>query len=201
MNRPSCTGVILAGGLNSRFSGENKAFVSIDGERIIATLHALFTHLFDEIVIVTNQPEAYMEMDALLVADHHPVRSSLAGIHAALFNIETDFAFVSACDTPFLKRAVVELVKSRIAPHVDVVIPQTAAGFEPLCAAYAKRCLPAVTRQLEKKIFKIQRFFNRMAVRTVSEKALRAVDPELVSFFNINTPDDLARALTLKLHP
>lgn len=197
MIKPSCTGVILAGGLNTRFSGRNKAFASIDGRRIIEIIHELFRTIFDEIILVTNNPGAYMDLDALIVTDHYPDRSSLTGIHAAMFNVDTDFAFISACDTPFLQRSLVALVVSRIASHIDVVIPETQAGLEPLCAAYSRRCLEAVSRQIQKKQFKIQGFFNRMNIRTVSEKALRTADPDLVSFFNINTPEDLARANAL----
>jgi molybdopterin-guanine dinucleotide biosynthesis protein A len=73
-------------------------------------------------------------------------------------------------------------------------MPETSAGFEPLCAAYSKRCLAAAQNHLEQKKLKIIKTFRKNRIKTVSEKALRKIDPELVSFFNINTPEDLARA-------
>jgi len=73
----SCTGVILAGGENKRFGGKNKAFVTIGGKRIIDRLLEVYSRIFDQIVLVTNDPGKYLEFDALLVSDHFTARSSL----------------------------------------------------------------------------------------------------------------------------
>ncbi len=73
----SCTGVILAGGQNKRFGGQNKAFIRIGGRRIVDRLLEVYDRLFDQIVLVTNDPAAYMDVDALIVSDHYSVRSSL----------------------------------------------------------------------------------------------------------------------------
>ena len=77
-----CTGVILAGGLNKRFDEQNKAFIRIGGKRIVDRLLDVYNRLFQQIVLVTNDPAAYMDVDALIVTDHYSVRSSLNGLHA-----------------------------------------------------------------------------------------------------------------------
>jgi len=77
---------------------------------------------------------------------------------------------------------------------VDIVMPQTAAGMEPLCAVYSRRCLNPARRHLEQNEFKVQRAFARCRIKKIAEQSLRTVDPQLVSFFNINTPEDLRRA-------
>jgi molybdopterin-guanine dinucleotide biosynthesis protein A len=84
--------------------------------RIIDRLVEVFSTLFDEIIIVTNQPLDFLEWNALIVTDIFPARSSLTGIHTGLFYAGHPFAFFSACDTPFLKRAVVETVLKQIGP-------------------------------------------------------------------------------------
>jgi molybdopterin-guanine dinucleotide biosynthesis protein A len=189
-----CSGVILAGGLATRYGGENKAFLKVGGVQILDRLFDLFSGLFDEIILVTNRPRDFLEWDALIVTDVFPVRSSLTGIHAGLFYARHPFAFFSACDAPFLKREIIETVLSEIEPGADLVLPRTSAGFEPLCAAYSRRCLKPAEDHLRANKFKIHLALKDCRIKTIPEDRLRAKDPGLVSFFNVNTPQDLARA-------
>jgi molybdenum cofactor guanylyltransferase len=189
-----CSGVILAGGLGTRYGGENKAFLKVGGVRILDRLFGLFSELFDEIILVTNHPLDFLEWDALIVTDIFPVRSSLTGIHAGLFYASHPFAFFSACDTPFLKKEIIETVLSEIEPRVDLVLPRTSAGFEPLCAAYSRRCLKPAEDHLRASKLKIQLALKNCRIKMIPEDRLREKDPGLVSFFNVNTPQDLAQA-------
>ena len=184
----------MAGGKNSRFSGKNKALVSIGGKRILDRIYEVFTILFDKIILVTNDPLQYMEWDFDIVTDIFPIRSSLTGIHTGLFYITTPYAFFVACDIPFIKKELIEILLENVEPGIDIVIPETSKGLEPLCSVYSKRCLKPIEEQLEKKSLKIQRMFQKVRVKKISEHILRTIDPDLVSFSNINTPDDLAMA-------
>ncbi|MDO9264601.1 MAG: molybdenum cofactor guanylyltransferase [Desulfosalsimonadaceae bacterium] len=193
-NESICTGVILAGGLNSRFFGRNKAFIDIGEHRIIDNIYGVFKSVFEEIILVTNQPMDYLGLDATIVTDVYPVRSSLTGIYSGLFHATRPFIFVSACDTPFLKKEMVETVVGAIEPGDAVVIPQTSDGTEQLCAAYSKTCLSLMERQIREEIFQIKRMFRKVRVKKIPEHILRENDPELISFFNINTREDYAIA-------
>jgi molybdopterin-guanine dinucleotide biosynthesis protein A len=186
--------VILAGGLSTRYGGENKAFLRVGGMRILDRLFAVYGELFDEIILVTNNPGEFLEWDALIVTDVFPVRSSLTGIHAGLFYARHPFAFFSACDTPFLEKELVETVLDSLEPGIDLVIPQTSAGLEPLCAAYSQRCLKAAEEHILQNKFKIQMALSGKRIKKIPEDVLRQKDPELRSFFNVNSPEDLARA-------
>jgi molybdopterin-guanine dinucleotide biosynthesis protein A len=192
--KQTCSGVILAGGLSTRYGGENKAFLRVGGARILDRLFAAYTDLFDEIILVTNNPLEFLEWDVMIVSDLFPVRSSLTGIHAGLFYASNPFAFFTACDTPFLKKEVIATVLEHIDPAADLVVPQTSAGLEPLCAAYSKRCLKPAEDHLRLNKLKIQMALNKCRIKRIPEERLRARDPDLVSFFNVNTPQDLARA-------
>lgn len=192
--KQTCSGVILAGGLSTRYGGENKAFLRVGGARILDRLFAAYTDFFNEIILVTNNPLEFLEWDAMIVSDLFPVRSSLTGIHAGLFYASNPFAFFTACDTPFLKKEVIATVLEHIDPAADLVIPQTSAGLEPLCAAYSKRCLKPAEDHLRMNKLKIQMALNKCRIKRIPEERLRARDPDLVSFFNVNTPQDLARA-------
>ena len=189
-----CTGVILSGGLNTRFDGAHKAFMRVGGRRIIDRLYEIFSDLFDEIILVTNHPEQFLNLDLTIVTDIFDLRSSLTGIHAGLFYMKTPYAFFSACDTPFLKKELVEILVEQIEQKIDIIMPETTAGFEPLCAIYSKRCLKPAEDHLKANKLKIQWAFRSNRIKHIPENQLRTVDPELRSFFNINTPQDLARA-------
>ena len=184
----------MAGGKNSRFSGKNKALVRIGGKRILDCIYEVFTFLFDKIILVTNDPVQYMEWDFDIVTDIFPIRSSLTGIHTGLFYITTPYAFFVACDIPFIRKELIEILLDGVEPGIDIVIPETSKGVEPLCSVYSKRCFKPIEEQLEKKSLKIQRVFQKVRVKKIPEDILRTIDPDLVSLSNINTPDDLARA-------
>jgi len=201
-----CSGIILAGGLNTRFSGINKAFFRIGKKSIFDRVYGIFNDLFKETILVTNDPLSFLEWDIQIVTDIYQVQSPLTGIHAGLFFMTNPYAFIAACDIPFLKKGLVETIVDGIEPHFDVIIPETTEGLQPLCAIYSKQCLkilePHLAEQERKpgngkilqKELKIQYLFRKLRVKKLSENILREIDPDLISFFNINTPEDLDRA-------
>lgn len=194
MTQQTCTGIILAGGESKRLNNVEKSNLFIGDKRIIERIMIVFEKIFSKIILVTNRPTAYLEWDVLLVKDVYAKRSSLTGIHSGLFYTKTDHAFIAACDTPFLKADLVKAIVQHAASGADVVIPRTSMGIEPLCAVYARRCLQTVQNALVKDHLKISHFFSKLNVKEIPETVLRKTDPGLVSFFNINTPDDLEQA-------
>lgn len=200
MNITSCAGIILAGGLNRRMAGQNKALLSIGNQSILGCMAVLFRDLFEQVVLVTNNPMEYLSYDLALVTDLLPIRSSLTGLHSGLFYAQTDRVFCTACDMPFLKKELVQVLLNEADPHWDVIIPRTDEGFQPLCAVYSKRCLKPIEDQLNRGDLKISNFFSRVKVKEIPEADLRAADPELISFFNINTQGDLARFRKWSVH-
>lgn len=190
----SCSGVILAGGRSSRFAGANKAFFDLGGSPVIQPVIALFREMFSETLLVTNTPVPYLPWDAAIVTDIFSVKSSLTGIHAGLFYAQTPYIFVAACDTPFIRKSVVELVLSEIEPGTAAVMPETPAGTEPLFAAYATEALPVVAHSIRREKLKIQRVFQKLRVKKIPASRVLEVDPDLETFFNINTPADLEAA-------
>jgi molybdenum cofactor guanylyltransferase len=190
----SISGIILSGGLSRRFSGANKALIQVGGTHILDRIYTVFSELFEEIILVTNDPIEYISWNLKIVTDIYPYRSSLTGIHAGLFYSTKPYSFMTACDTPFLKKELIETLLCAVEPNIDIVIPETPTGLEPLCAVYSKRCQKPIQNQLEKQEFKIDKFFNRVRVKRISDKELRLQDPELTSFFNVNTPSSLDKA-------
>jgi molybdopterin-guanine dinucleotide biosynthesis protein A len=191
------SGIILAGGENKRFGGREKAFIAIRGQSILDHIYGLFKDLFDEIILVTNNPVAYLKWDFNIVTDLFALRSSLTGIHAGLFYASNPHIFVTACDTPFLHKKLVRTIIDSVEPDDDVVIPCTDKGLEPLCAVYSQKCLERIEYQLVHKKLKIDLLFKKIQLKKIADPILRRSDPELLSFLNINSPDDLERALNI----
>lgn len=192
-----CTGIILAGGLNSRFNGKNKAFIQIDGKKIIDYLCELFSELFEHTIIVTNSPLQYLQWNADIVTDIGHCRSSLTGIHAGLFYSITPYSFFTACDSPFLQKELVRSLLGHIDGRHDIVVPETSSGLEPLCAVYSRNCLKPAEDQLNRQQFKISFFYDKVRVKKIPLHLLREKDPQLLSFFNINTPEQLKKVLEM----
>jgi len=182
------TGIILAGGKNLRM-GKNKAFLEINGRRIIDRTKDLFLELFDEVLVVTNSPLEYVDLNLRLVADLIPEKGSLGGIYTGLFHSSHARAFVAACDMPFLNRSLIQHLIQR-APNFDIVIPKTDDGFQPLHAVYSQNCLPFMEELLRQNNLKIIDFFRRVEVCEVPMEEILPLDPDLRAFLNINTPED-----------
>lgn len=193
-----CSGVILAGGMSTRFNGRDKAMIEINGKRILDHIVAVYSEIFSEIILVTNTPQAYLDWNMLMVTDLFPVRSSLTGIHAGLFYASRPYVFVCACDAPFLKQELVHLLISQARSGADAVMPETSKGLEPLCAVYSKTCLKNIEAHIRQEKLKIQQVFHKARINRISEARLRKADPDLVSFVNINTPEDLLAAASLE---
>ena len=185
------TGIILAGGKNLRM-GRNKAFLEIDGRRIIDRTKDLFLEVFDEVLLVTNSPLDYLALDLRLVSDLIPDKGSLGGIYTGLFHASHPHAFVAACDMPFLSRSLIEHLLE-LSPKFDIVIPRTDDGLQPLHAVYSQNCLPFMEELLRRDNLKIIDFFQRVNVREVLTEEILPYDPDLKAFLNVNTPEDLRK--------
>jgi len=185
----NCTGVILAGGENSRMP-VSKAFIKIDGEKIIEKNLRIMRSLFSEVFIVTNQPEDYVYLSAQLLGDVYDVRGPMTGIFTALLNSSNQWVFVSACDMPFINKDVISYAASMREGH-DAVVLGTGKSAEPLFAFYSK-CLAS---SMEQGILSGKRgmkdFSDKKKVKYINKTDIKGFDPEAKSFINLNTPEDI----------
>ena len=192
--KDNCTGVILAGGLNRRLPGKKKTFHKIGNQMILDTIYNAFRPIFQEIIIVVNDPLDFLDWDLMVARDIIPTRNALAGLHTGLFYSSNDYAYVTACDTPFINTRVIEYMIDQIQPGDEVIVPRTDDGLEPLSAVYSKSCIPMIEKNLAEQIFMIKRFFKKARVKEIPVATLKELDPAMEFIFNINTPNDLDRA-------
>lgn len=185
------TGVILAGGASSRM-GSNKAFLLHRGGRIIEGIYRTLSELFEEVIVVTNTPQLYQFLPCPKVPDLYPGKGVLAGIHAALSQSTEPAIFTVACDMPLLNGELIRHL-AKLSQGVDVVMPKSDSGFEPLHAIYGKACLPALEELLKSGEQRVISLLPQVRVREVSALEVALFDREFASFVNINTPDDYYR--------
>ena len=191
MSAHSMTGIILSGGENVRM-GQNKAFLVVDGKRLIDRMIRIFRGLFAEVILVTNKPRDYLDLDVTLVTDIYPGRKALGGIYTGLFYANSSHAFVAACDMPCLNAEFIAHMMERALPN-DIVVPPAADGLQPLHALYSRKCLPAIKNSLLRDRLKITGFYKGLKILYIPEETIQSFDPGTRMFMNINTPEDLIR--------
>ena len=186
------SGVILAGGRSSRY-GVNKAFVKVEGVSLIERVAGVLRSVFEETVIVTNNPEDYAYLDMPMRPDIIPGLGPLGGIFTGLQMITGEAGFFVACDMPFLNPRLIRYLSGikNGARRFDVVIPRIAWKLEALHALYGKRCVPHIEPLIHSGNYQIIQMFANVSVRHVEADEIMRFDPELKSFFNINRPQEL----------
>jgi len=183
------SGVVLAGGQSSRL-GTDKSFLNVNGQSLIERIVDKLARLSDDVIIVTNSPEKYDHLEARLVRDIYPGKGALGGIYSGLRAAANAYSLVVACDMPFLDLNLLRYMILLARGH-DVIIPRIGELPEPLHAIYSKRCLKPIDRLLARGGLKIIDFFSEVRVRYVEEDEVDIFDPQHLSFFNVNTPNDL----------
>lgn len=191
-HKKNLTGIVLAGGKNSRM-GANKAFLEIGGIRLIDKTINIYREIFSEIIIVTNDPLAYVEFtDAAIVTDIYKGKGPLGGIYTGLFYSKNNYAFVSPCDMPYLNKDFISYLTHQTGKH-DVIIPELAEAYQPLHAIYSRNCLPSIKPRLVADKLKITGFYRDMRVLTISEQQIAPFNPDGRLFQNLNTPEDMEK--------
>ena len=198
------SGIILAGG-RSRRLGRAKALEPFQGEPMIRRVISRLSQVTGDLVFVVNDQEQAsalpitpdnVSLPYKTAVDLYPDGGSLGGIFTGLSAADSQWAFVVACDMPFLN---VDLMNQMLSlrDNNDAVVPRTDGYPEPTHALYNKTCLPRMEKRLQNNDLKIARFFDEVTMCFIEEAEVRDIDKDLVSFFNVNTQDDLDRALAL----
>jgi molybdopterin-guanine dinucleotide biosynthesis protein A len=183
--------IILSGGKSQRM-GKDKAFIRIGQKPIIETIAVILQELFKETLIVTNRKDSYLHLGLAVYEDILPDQGALGGLHTGLFRSSFFNSFAVACDMPSLNPGVINYLCQE-AEGYDVVVPRTEDGFQPLHALYSKRCIEPIQSVLKEGKTRILDFYPRVRVRVVEAREFLSIDPEMQSFVNINTPEELNR--------
>ena len=196
--------VIQAGGQSSRM-GEDKALKSFLGKPLIERVIERLAPIADELIVTTNRPKDYAFLNVSthpvgqsvrLVADLKPGRGALGGLYTAIASASHPLVAVAACDMPFASRTFFESAHNLlVAEEADVVIAKMDEGYEPLHALYRREtCLPAIEAAIDADLWKVIAWFPQVKVRTLSPAEINVIDPSGLCFWNVNTPEEFAKA-------
>jgi len=192
------TSIVLAGGKNLRL-GRIKALETIDSKSLIERAVERVELVSNQILVVTSQGQLTLpdNCKAKILVDLYPGKGPLGGIYTGLLASESSHSLVVACDMPFLNIKLLHYMIG-LCQDFDVVVPRVEEEkLEPLHAIYSKNCLDSMKTLLEQNQLKIDRFFNTVNVRYIERAECQKFDPELLTFFNINSRADLKQAITL----
>lgn len=187
------TVAIIAGGKSSRM-GTDKSFVELLGKPMIEHLLSRVTDLGQaETILITNCPAEYIHLDLPMYGDVLPEKGSLGGIYTALFYSKTPRTLVIACDMPFVHPALLKHMLT-LYEGFDVVAPRVNGYPEGFHAIYSRACLNLIRQNLDADKLKVTDFYSKVTVRYLDEAEYQVFDPQRLSFFNVNTPQDLQEA-------
>ena len=193
------TGIVLAGGRNTRM-GCDKSTLPWESSDFLHTILNKLATVCTELIVVTNRPPLADLPDVRFVSDIIPQLGPLSGIHAGLTHATSPFAFITACDMPFLQPAAVSWLFSQMQDW-DVIAPGDENFTEPMFACYSKSCIPVIENLLRLDIRKTQALFQHTRCKLIPLSELRQFDPTLQLLQNINAPADYQAALRKTGHP
>lgn len=198
--RSEAGAIVLVGGRSSRM-GAPKLGLDFGGVPMLTRIVVELKRRFDEIVIVAAPPEssAPSRIDTpgvKIIHDDTAFGGPLDALRRGLIALEHDAGFACSCDLPLLNVYVADALVGML-EDFDAVIPEIGGMLQPMHAVYRKRCADAIATLAATGEKRMTANASAVNARRVGETELRALDPDLRSFFNVNTPEDYARALEL----
>jgi molybdopterin-guanine dinucleotide biosynthesis protein A len=193
--------IILAGGVSQRF-GQDKGLLRLAKKSLIEYIVDAVSNVVNEKIVVVSsktQAESYGKLlgsKVKVFIDDENVQSPLVGALKGFKEASNEYSLLLPCDTPLISKSILLLLFD-LCPHRNAVIPRWPNGYmEPLQAVYrTKPALEAAKKALNEGRLNMQSMVDKLrGVRYVSTLVLRQLDPELKSFFNVNTPMDLRKA-------
>ncbi|MDD5616209.1 MAG: molybdenum cofactor guanylyltransferase [Candidatus Methanoperedens sp.] len=196
----SRSALILAGGRGSRLGFREKALIEVKGKPLIAFVIEKLEKSVDEIIISVRDDAQSKHLKTKFpnlryACDKYENTGPLAGILSGLSICKYEYCFIAACDMPFINENAVNFLFDKCRDH-DAAIPQWSDGyFEPLHAVYNRNSMMSETKNsLEKGETTILAPILRLNVNYVPIEEIRKIDPDLKTFMNINTCEDLEKA-------
>jgi molybdopterin-guanine dinucleotide biosynthesis protein A len=188
--------IVLAGGKSTRL-GHDKILERIGNTSLLEQVISRLEPLTKEIIIVTAKERTFTELanrpNVKIVSDIFPGQGSLGGIYTGLVKSDSFYNLIIAADMPFVNVALLKYMIG-ICEGYDFVLPRVDGLFEPLHAIYSRNCIRPIEEILKQGKKVIIELFNYVKVRFVETEEIDKFDPQRLSFFNINTREELERA-------
>lgn len=178
--------------------GRDKALLPLPDDRgktFVAHLASLLAGYCEQVVLVARdaaQAASYTLPGVRAVTDRTPDVGPLMGLDSGLQAITATHALVTAVDMPFVQPALIEFLLAQVQDDDTLIVPMVAGVPQVLLAVYPRALLPIIEERLRAGERGPRSLLKVAPVRSIEEEQLRRVDPQLRSFVNLNTPDELA---------
>ena len=189
------TGAILCGGKSTRI-GREKAFTLLNNIPIFEHVLNKLKGIFSKTVISSNNPVLFEKYKIPVVEDIVKDKDAMGGIYSILNYVDTEYAFIVACDMPFIDKRAVNVLIENIDDN-DIVMPRINGRFQPLFAIYSKKTLPIIEKSINENNLKITSILNKNKTKVVTDSYFQNIDIKR-NFFNINTEKDYEKAVKNK---
>ena len=180
--------------------GRVKALERINEQSLIERTIDCLSTVSQALLVVSSREQfrliAAARLKGRLIVDIYPGKGVLGGIYTGLTSADSFYSLVVGCDMPFLNRDLLCYL-IEIAPSFDVVVPRIDNMLEPLHAVYSRDCLAPIKELIGKDRLGISQLFKLVKTRYVDKDEIAKFDPRCLSFFNINTLDDMKKAKDL----
>ncbi len=194
-NKPlQLTGIVLAGG-RSRRIGTSKALIPWENGKLIEHMVGFMERLFPVSLVMVKDPGEFLFLESPgvrvlrdLTRETHP----LGGIYSGLHYSDTPYAFVCACDMPYIQPELVEVLWTSCEGY-EATVPVWDDRPQPLCGIYSRDCLDAIKAMIDRKQYAIQELLRSVRTNLIREDEVKRVDPEGLSFLDIDTLEDYRR--------
>lgn len=198
--------MILAGGRSKRM-GKDKALLSLPGDEQITFVDHVVTLLASvgrEVLLVARDATSARDYVSLInvhtnvriVTDQVPDQGPLMGLYSGLSAMHptATHALVVAVDMPFVQIALLTYLLTHLQPDA-ILMPVVQSAPQVLLAVYPRSILPIVEECLRQGRHDLRGLLKAAPVSYVEEAQLRQIDPQLRSFVNVNTPEELQSIL------
>lgn len=187
------TGAILAGG-ESRRLGRDKATLLLGGKPLAHWVAEALAPAVTELWLITNHPQTHLALNLPLVTDLVPFQGPLGGLATALFYARSPWVLITSVDAPFLSpRLAAALAAAAAKTTRPALVCRSQRNVEPFPGLYAVRLLSRLQDFFLQERRTFMAFLDPQRPEVWGPEIWRTLDPEGLSFENLNQPEDLAR--------
>ena len=190
--------IILCGG-RSRRMGKDKGSLVLNGKPMLIHVLDTIKGIVDEIVLVLRDQEQIdrykpilkdIDMSIKIVTDETKDQGPLVGILTGLSYINSEYAQILPCDSPFISKSfVLKMFEIAGAKKFDAVVPIWDDGhIEPLHSIYKKDVLNKGRNLVKNEQYNVKSLIDNLNVKYVDVEEL---DESTMSFRNLNCVEDL----------
>jgi len=195
-NEVGVTAFVLAGGRSSRM-GSDKAFLRLGDDTLLSRALKSARAVAGEVRIV-GDAKKFADYGRV-VEDVYHGQGPLGGIHAALSGSATELNLILAVDLPFIGPKLLKYLLLRARePGAMITVPRAAGVLQPLCGAYRREFAKVAEESLRQGENKIDSLFARVGTRLIEENELVRAGFSADMFRNVNTPEELEEANSLR---